>query len=437
MNTHNVASFPLFSSRDFKQKTLQWAADFPEICLLDHNHYPLYPQGTFRNLLALGNGNNNIQPQSNSFDALKQFVNQSKDWIFGHINYDVKNEIENLQSNNFDGLGFANMHFFIPEILFDFYPGYVIIYSKESNPHHIFKAILKEQIEENTVDKVRHFFPRMKKKKYLENVASIQEHILEGDVYEMNLCQEFYSTHSEIDPLASYLKLNEISQAPFSSFYKLNENYLICASPERFLKKEKQHLFAQPIKGTVQRGKNRKEDLHWKKVLLKSEKDRAEHVMIVDLMRNDLSKSCKAGSVQVEELFGIYGFEQVYQMISTITGELNESVHCVDAIKSAFPMGSMTGAPKVMSMELIEQYECSKRGLYSGTVGYISPNRDFDFNVVIRSILYNQKRKYLSFQVGGAIVYDSVPEKEYEECLLKAKGILKALHGEIVEDMAK
>jgi len=245
----------------------------------------------------------------------------------------------------------------------------------------------------------------------------------------MNFCQEFFAEGVRIDPLSMFDRLNQHSKAPFSAYYRLRDRYLLCASPERFLKKEGAKIISQPIKGTIRRGGDPKEDLGLKNQLASSEKDRSENVMIVDLVRNDLGRSCKAGSVEVEELFGIYGFNQVWQMISTVKGELEEGEDGIDAIRRAFPMGSMTGAPKVRSMQLIEEYEQSKRGLYSGAVGYIRPDGDFDFNVVIRSLLYNAADQYLSFQVGGAIVFDSVAEKEYEECLLKAKGILDVLQG--------
>jgi len=226
-----------------------------------------------------------------------------------------------------------------------------------------------------------------------------------------------------------FLRLNELAKAPFSSFYKKNNQYLLCASPERFLKKQGQQLISQPIKGTIKRGNTPVEDSGLQTALQHSTKDRAENVMIVDLVRNDLTRSSQTGTIRVEELFGVYPFEQVNHMISTITSTLRENVHAVDVIRHTFPMGSMTGAPKVMSMQLIEQYEQTRRGLYSGTVGYFTPEGDFDFNVVIRSMLYNASSRYLSFQVGGAIVYDSVPEREYEECLLKAKAMLETVDG--------
>jgi para-aminobenzoate synthetase component 1 len=258
-------------------------------------------------------------------------------------------------------------------------------------------------------------------------VEAIRQHIIEGDVYEMNLCQEFFAENVPLEPLATFERLNALTNAPFAAYLRRGEHYLLCASPERFLKKENNRLISQPIKGTRRRHPEPAEDARIREQLRDSIKDRAENIMIVDLVRNDLARNCLPGSVQVEDLFGIYSFQTVHQMISTVTGQLRPGIHPLLALRDAFPMGSMTGAPKVMAMELIEQYERSRRGLFSGALGYFSPDGDFDFNVVIRSILYNAGTGYLSCQVGGAIVYDSVPEQEYEECLLKVRALLEAI----------
>jgi para-aminobenzoate synthetase component 1 len=212
-------------------------------------------------------------------------------------------------------------------------------------------------------------------------------------------------------------------RAPFSAMFNWGDKYLMSASPERFLKKKGNKIISQPMKGTAPRSANPAEDSEYRERLRTSEKDRAENVMIVDLVRNDLARSCKPGSVQVDELFGIYTFPQVHQMVSVVSGELQNDMHPVDVIKHAFPMGSMTGAPKVMAMRLIEEMEESRRGMYAGSIGYFTPDMDFDFNVVIRSILYNDTTKYISIHSGGAIVFDSDPEEEYKECLIKVKGL--------------
>ena len=254
--------------------------------------------------------------------------------------------------------------------------------------------------------------------------ALIKKHISKGDIYEMNFCQEFYSRKTEIFPPELYLGLNRLSPSPFSAYMKYGRKYLISSSPERFLAKRGEKIISQPIKGTIRRGQDPDEDLILKAELEKNEKERAENIMIVDLVRNDLSKTAKNGSVKVEELCRIYSYEHVHQMISTITSRFDsEQFDIVDVIRNAFPMGSMTGAPKIKAMELIDSYEKTKRGLYSGAIGYIAPNSDFDFNVVIRSILFNSTNKYLSYTVGSAITFQSVPEEEYKECILKAKGL--------------
>jgi para-aminobenzoate synthetase component 1 len=247
----------------------------------------------------------------------------------------------------------------------------------------------------------------------------------------MNYCCEFYTEHSRIEPLAVFNKLNAKAKAPFSSFFKLNDKYLLCSSPERFLKKIDGKIISQPIKGTIRKGATDEENERLREQLLSSEKERAENVMIVDLVRNDLAKHAQPGTIKVEELFGIYEFPTVHQMISTVVAELQENVHQVDVIRDAFPMGSMTGAPKVEVMKNIEAYEDQKRGLYSGSVGYFTADGDFDLNVVIRSIFYNAAKEYVSIQVGSAITYDADPAAEYDELLLKAKGMLDALNASI------
>ena len=230
-----------------------------------------------------------------------------------------------------------------------------------------------------------------------------------------------------IDPFFIYQKLSELSPNPFSSFYKLNDKFLLCASPERYLKKMGDKIISQPIKGTLKREINFEEDEIKKQEFFVNEKERSENVMIVDLVRNDLSKICEEGSVEVDELYKIYSFPHVHQMISTVSGKIAVNKKIKEIISATFPMGSMTGAPKKRVMELIEKYERSRRGLFSGAVGYINPENDFDFNVVIRSILYNETTHYVSIPAGAAITFSSDPEKEYEECLLKVEAMKKVL----------
>ena len=413
----------------FKLKALAWSKQFEQICFLDNNGHSS-PYHSYEGLLAVGNGSHLIaQAGMDAFKQLDLFQQQQEDWLFGFLSYDLKNDIEQLNSKNPDGIGFPDLHFFRPEIVIEFQSGHIEIHSNLFDKNEIYQAISNTVIPEVIIPSTLPISiqSRISKQQYIETVQQIKRHIQLGDIYELNFCQEFFVEQYTADPLALFNRLNAISKAPFSSFYKLRDQYLLCASPERFMKKEGATLISQPIKGTIKRGLNKQEDELLKQQLYHSPKDRAENVMIVDLVRNDLAKSCSPGTVRVEELFGIYSFEQVHQMISTVKGRLKPSISPVEAIKHAFPMGSMTGAPKIRSMELIEKYEKSKRGLYSGAVGYFKPNGDFDFNVVIRSLLYNTRQEYLSFQVGGAIVHASDPDSEYEECLLKAKGMVGAV----------
>jgi para-aminobenzoate synthetase component 1 len=346
----------------------------------------------------------------------------------GILSYELKNEIEKLNSRHFDGLSFPNLHFFEPEIW--------LIWQGEAleihGPGGILEEILATPLPEGVGASVPQVRARMPKAVYLAAVAAIQEDILNGEVYELNLCQEFYAEQVTVEPVSTFLRLNSASPTPFAGFYKWQNRYLLCASPERFLRQQHDRLLSQPIKGTIRRGATPAEDEELRYQLRHDEKEQAENLMIVDLVRNDLARVAVTGSVQVPELFGLYSFRHVWQMISTVQAQRRPECDLVDALRAAFPMGSMTGAPKIRAMQLIERYEHSRRGLYSGSLGFIWPSGDFDFNVVIRSLQFNAATGYLSFQVGSAITYDSVPEQEYAECLLKAKAMLEVLGAEIV-----
>jgi len=270
---------------------------------------------------------------------------------------------------------------------------------------------------------------RTSKDDYFSRIKALLAHIHRGDIYEANFCQEFYAENTTIDVLKVYDKLNAISKAPFAAFLKIRDKFLMSASPERYLRKKSGIAISQPIKGTAKRSPDPETDAALKLNLQKDAKERSENIMIVDLVRNDLSKSAVKGSVRVPELCEVHSFAQVHQLISTVTAEVPKDKNPVEIIEETFPMGSMTGAPKISAMRIIEAQEDFKRGLYSGAVGYFTPDGDFDFNVVIRSILYNASKKYVSFAVGGAITAKSVPKKEYEECLLKAKAMREVLEG--------
>jgi len=405
---------------------LNWSKQFSIFCLLDNHQYQIEPH-TIECMLAAGSKRSITGSDMNSLDRLQQFINKKKSWLFGHLNYDLKNEIGLLTSSHTDHLGFPELFFFEPEYLVRLGNDTIVI--DADNPYQVYHDILESTPAEADFTKsITDTNSRLSKDDYIETVRKLQQHILRGDCYEINFCQEFFSSDALVDPLVMYEKLSIVSPNPFSALYKLNDKYLICASPERFIKKDGAHILSQPIKGTAKRSSGqREEDELSRKNLYHSQKDRSENVMVVDLVRNDLSKVCKEGTVHVDELYGVYSFPQVYQMISTISGDLNDDISFTDIIRATFPMGSMTGAPKRNVLQLIEKYERSKRGIFSGALGYITPEQDFDFNVVIRSIMYNESNRYLSYQVGSGITFYSEPESEWEECRLKAAAIDKVL----------
>jgi len=414
-----------FDVRDigvFKQKVLNWLKQFNTFCFLDSSQY----QGQYEFLAAAGA---KAIFQSSDADALEQFqayITGNGRWMFGHLGYELATAEKICHSAKADQLLFPDICFFEPLILVIGKGNDLTI--EAENPHEVFAAI--EQPPVIVADTHKPLPPvqsRMTREAYIATIEQLKKHIQRGDCYEINFCQEFFIDHAEVDPFSMYKKLSRKSPNPFSAFYRLRDKWLLCASPERFLKKENGRISSQPIKGTLRRTNADNSQKAERQLLFESEKDRAENVMIVDLVRNDLSRICEEGSVQVDELFGIYSFPQVHQMISTISGTLNKSVNFKDIINATFPMGSMTGAPKVKVMQLIDQYEKSRRGIFSGALGYIQPGGDFDFNVVIRSIIYNQTTQYLSFQAGGGITIYSDAEKEWEESLLKTKAIKDVL----------
>jgi len=379
--------------------------------------------------LAAGAVDSFTAPAGNAFSDLKQWAAGRQDWLLGHLAYDLTAETEGVAGGFADPIGFPDVFFFQPTHLILLQKDSVRIGCVNEDPAAVWRQICATQpLPLQTNVRPITFTPRFTREEYLSTVEALRRHILRGDCYEINFCQEFFAQPASIDPLATWWALSQASPNPFSAFYRLDHRYLLCASPERFLKKTGDTLLSQPIKGTAPRRKqDALADSQGRLELYNSAKDRAENVMVVDLVRNDLSRVCRPGSVQVSELFGIYPFPQVYQMISTVTGTLLPGLDWTDALRHCFPMGSMTGAPKHRVTQLIARYERSRRGLFSGTVGYITPEGDFDLNVVIRSLLYNQQSRYLSYQVGSGITWYSDPSAEYEECLVKAEGIRKAL----------
>ncbi len=402
-----------------------WANQFKNLVYLNSNNYPI--QRTFFNkgykkLLAIGE-----KKGFNDILTFSKHIQNNNPWYFGYLNYDLKNIFEYLPSPKEHSINFPLFYFFEPEIVFIEKEDGIYVQTDLALEH------IKNEILNTSISTIKNSpitsNTSIPKNEYIKNILKIKEHIQLGDVYELNFCQTFFAENTQLNPIYTYLTLNNISPTPFSALVKHHHQYILCASPERFLKKEGNTLFAQPIKGTSARSTDVFKDDLLKKSLFNSTKERSENVMIVDLMRNDLSKIAQKNTVQVNELFGIYSFPQVHQMISTISCKIKDNTSFYEIIQATFPMGSMTGAPKIKAMELINQYEPISRNIFSGSIGYIDPEGDFDLNVIIRSILYNRDKNYLSYSVGSAITIESDPELEYQECLLKAKAINQILGG--------
>lgn len=427
MNT-DKDKFNLADHTDLKIKMLNWANRFSIFCLLDNNGYN-FEDPAFECLLAAGCVRSFNFPEENSFASFQAFIDESPSWLFGHLGYNAAGNAyatDNKAESDF-GRGF----FFEPEFVLRVAGGNIEVLKS-----NVAVEILMEQIQEsssavNNTGTIVNIFSATSREEYLHDIKKLQDHIHRGDCYEINYCLHFFAENTCIDPLSVYVKLAAISPAPFGAFYKLNDQYCLCAAPERFLKKTCRQLLSQPIKGTAKRNhSNPVADKLNKENLLSSAKDKSENVMIVDLVRNDMSTVCEKDSVKVTELFGIYSFPQVHQMISSIEGSLEEGKKMTDAIEACYPPGSMTGAPKHKVMELIEKYEKHQRGLFSGSIGYITPWGDFDLNVVIRTIFYNRAKEKLSFAAGSGITFNSNAAEEYEECLAKTEGILKTLQSD-------
>ena len=430
MSKRQVFSYPFSDLQLLKRQLIGRFDKEPYFFYLNSNQTD-FEYKSFETLIGIGCLHKLQCNAGNAFDKLEQFQNKHKDWLFGWLGYDLKNELENLTSVNTDALDFPDLCFVIPKTVLSISDKKLHIYSfaAQDEVDKLFQEIKEFQNHSfSSIDaQSAHLISGFTKSAYLSKAETFLNHIRRGDIYEANFCTQFRLDNVKLDATRAYTDLNTISEPPFSALVRAGEYHCVSASPERYLKKTGDRIISQPIKGTARRFDNLKEDQKAKDQLLKDPKERSENVMIVDLVRNDLSKTAVKGSVQVDELYGIYSFKQVHHMISTISSELDEAYSGLDAIKSTFPMGSMTGAPKVSAMKIIDKNENFKRGLYSGAIGYFSPDGDFDFNVVIRSILYNDVSQKLSMAVGSALTVAADPEKEYNECLLKAKALFETL----------
>lgn len=391
----------------FKEKAQFWASSFSTVCIMDSNGYS-DPYGSLTLRIAVGEKVRHCSFSNHGFDQLQAFITQQRDkFVPGYFSYN------------------QDAFFFVPEIILNFNNHTVDI--QADNAEVIINKIEATKVSYQGVNFRGNIQSRMSRKEYQDAFEALKNHILRGDIYEVNLCQEFYAENASLNYFDAYVELNQVSPTPFSCFFKHDETIIISASPERFLYRNNDMVISQPIKGTAPRGKTKEEDKRIIENLKKNPKEQSENIMIVDLVRNDLTISAQPGTVKVEELLGVYSFKQVHQLISTISCRPKPSIDSTAIITNTFPPGSMTGAPKISAMKLIERYEKTKRGIYSGSIGYFEGKNKFDFNVVIRTLIYNTKSNYLSFHVGGAVTAQSIEEDEYNECLLKASAIRQML----------
>lgn len=421
----NSLHFQVDDKELFLQQVLKFSEAFKRVSLLDSNAYSQDKYSKYSCLIGLSNSSIKMDPTMDHFENLKELY-QPGQWLFTILSYDLKEETDGIKSKNPSPQNCPRLVAFVPEILILEREGN---WELQSNKENLEQVLAEIKASQSSFESNKQHSPQAitSKEDYVQNVKWVKERIVEGDFYELNYCHQFYE-EGELESHQLFSKLNKTQKAPFSGYFRSAEHEVLCSSPERFMAKRGKTLISQPIKGTVSRGKDDSQDKELSEGLLNNEKERAENVMIVDLVRNDLNRVSKIGTVAVPELFGIYPFRNVIQMISTVTGEIKNDIHPVDSIRACFPMGSMTGAPKVMVMKTIEKLESQSREWYSGSMGYFDPEGDFDFNVIIRSILNNRATKRFCFTVGGAITFDSNPEAEYQETLIKAKGVMNALN---------
>lgn len=409
----------IFSRQDLdtiKVKVLLYIAKSDTFTFLDNNQYAIAPN---RYELLAGTGCRT--------GYTYQDLSLVRDWIFGNLPFEFDPKVTGNEVP-----AHHPEYFYTPDMVIYIPAGQnCLVVEAYSDPDSIIQDIIaipdKETDLEYAMPHSAHILSLIDQETYIERIEQIREDIFQGKYYELNYCIPFYVRDITIDPVVLFHQQNRLNPAPMAALHKHKNEYLICTSPERFIYKNKQLILSQPIKGTAPRGDTPQEQAENKAALSRSEKDKSENVMIVDLTRNDLARCCETASVTVPELFGVYEFPFVYQMISTIQGTLKEGMHFQDVLQCTFPMGSMTGAPKATVIDHIQKYEPEARGLYSGTVFYINPDGDYDSNVVIRSIVYCPRGKSLSFKVGGAITYDSTALQEWEEIQWKAASMKRAI----------
>ncbi|MFO8001531.1 MAG: anthranilate synthase component I family protein [Marinilabilia sp.] len=412
----------------FEQRLYQLVNEFEHAVVLT-DKYPFYNGHAhqYREFDILA-GFGALDVFTNDLRGMESVANELNDWLLGYFSYDLKNDIEpGLNSKNKELIGFQHLRFFRPRYILrksgeNWHLGYDTRHDTPRSCNSFLSDLRNLYVPRQELPDLD-FKPGVTRRNYRETVEKLKDHIRRGDIYEVNYCMDYYAREVFVNPALVFEELLDVAPMPFSALVRDKDAFLMGASPERYLRKRGARIISQPMKGTVKRNSDSGEDFRLMKQLAESDKERAENIMIADLVRNDLSRTAARGTVKVDDLCSVFPYPGVYQMISTISAQMHSDARWLDPVRSSFPMGSMTGAPKYSAMQLIDRYEKTARGLYSGSVGYVTPEMDFDFNVVIRSFLYNQRSGYLSYTVGSAITDACDPSAEYDECILKAQAL--------------
>lgn len=417
-----------YTGPSLKAQLLHWAARHPYCVFLDSCDTDIDQFGRYDFLLGVAGVEATVWRDLKGLDAAMS--TDPLGWRLGYFSYDLKNALEpKLETTHSAAISVPDLQFFQPEIVIAREKGSSWLSVLRGYREDLMAEIEATPVQAAGVTGFSGFTSNFEAEAYKATVDQLREHIRNGDCYEINLSQNFRAEVEIGAPAALWQELVRLSPVPFAGYARFGDMHLLCASPERFLQLDSGVLCTQPIKGTAARGHTTARDTVNKARLRTSEKEQAENVMIVDLSRNDLYRSCEVNTVEVPHLFEIQTFPQVHHLVSTVTGRKRKDIRPMQAFANTFPPGSMTGAPKFRTCELIDEYERSARGIYSGSLGYIAPGGDFDLNVVIRSLVYDAQSRRISYHVGGAITWDSDPEAEYQETLVKAAAIQKLFEG--------
>ncbi|MFT3885018.1 MAG: anthranilate synthase component I family protein [Flavobacteriales bacterium] len=349
-------------------------------------------------------------------------------WWFGHIGYDEKNELEDLHSRHPAQDGFAQRGWICASVAIELGGGHAVLHAEEvhrKEGERLLRALLAPPVDVPAPPFVQ-WDRHTSHAQYIEYLRRLLGHIQRGDIYEINYCTQRTARLPGFDPYGAFARLLAHSDAPFAGFYRLADRYALCASPERFLRIDGDRVIAQPMKGTRPRNADPGRDTALAHELATDAKERSENIMALDVARNDLSRIAASGTVQVDELCAVKSYRNVHQLVSTVSARLRSDCSPMDAVRVSFPMASMTGAPKLRAMQLIDEVEDMRRGLFSGTLGFFKPDGSADLNVVIRTVTYEATTGRASLISGGAITNASDPQAEWEECELKARSVLNA-----------